>query len=348
MVRGRLPILPLFVETVGCSPECVGCLPTAGWDRPVWTVFGPGQIEAALRNRRESGARMPVKLAFYGYGLLEQSAALQTDFVDEVMQGMRRGSVSGFRIALRPDQVMDSSFGQWAARLPVEVELAVPTLAPGTVERLGPAHNLTLVEQAVGLLKKSGIPWGAHTQPGLPGESFRASERSFLKILALEPAYLRITPVLVIRGTRLHEAFTAGRYTLRTLDEWIESLGRMMDMAEKSRVPVARLGWQPSDLRIRDDAVVAGPYHPSLRLLVESERAFAWVSGLLQLRVPPGRPARILVHPSRVEAVRGFQSLNIQRLRHRHRSRYLEVGGDPTLSQDALVLEFEGERHSLS
>jgi hypothetical protein len=166
---------------------------------------------------------------------------------------------------------------------------------------------------------------------GLPGDSPAGAIASLRRVLDLKPTFLRIYPTLVIAGTRLEDLYRAGEYTPLTLDGAVGCCKVMLHEALRAGIPVVRSGLQDSPELRTPGNVVAGPYHPAFRQLLDGELFYDL---LLELtgEAPAERPLTLVCAPSRVSDVAGQRRANLRRL---CRSRNLKISGiksDPLLS----------------
>ena len=90
-------------------------------------------------------------------------------------------------------------------------------------------------------------------------------------LLLLErPAALRLLPALALSGSGLAELHRQGRWTPMRQSQCLRLLVDLIDLYEEAGLPVLRVGQQPAaDSQSR---LVAGPYHPNLRGLVDGLR----------------------------------------------------------------------------
>jgi histone acetyltransferase (RNA polymerase elongator complex component) len=114
---------------------------------------------------------------------------------------------------------------------------------------------------------------------GLPGDSEEIFQQTISDVLRFKPDFVRIYPVLVVRGTDLHEMYEKGDYIPWSLDRTVNALKVALKRFEESEIPVIRLGLHPEPSLLAN--FVAGPYHPSLRSLVDSRICFDSLSDLL-------------------------------------------------------------------
>ena len=91
------------------------------------------------------------------------------------------------------------------------------------------------------------------------------------KIVDLKPQFARIYPSLVIKDTYMEHMYRIGEYNPLELNKAVEICKKMLIFLESNYINVIRIGLQPTDEMRIGKNIVAGPYHPSFRQLVESE-----------------------------------------------------------------------------
>lgn len=345
--RAKVQIIPAYVQGGPCHPRCRWCEPTQGMPRREdWRVLTGPQLDAAISTWAGKGGQAGT-LAVYGTGLLDLTRQARAELYNVIDRWARRGVVQGLRCALRPDQVSADLLLPLRDRGLDLAELEVPSLWPAALSWLGPAHHMTSVGSAVELLKTLGIRVAIHTTPGLPGADAAADLETAEAVIAMAPVHVRVTPVVLLKGSTLDEANRRGVFKVMGVREAVELGERLLQLFEEADVPVVRFGWQPTDLKVDVEDIVGGAHHPSLRTVVESRRMFLRASQLLQLRVRPGQEALLRVHPSEATYLRGLHNANLLRLRQRFRCRRLEVAEDPELEPGTLALHVGELRISL-
>ena len=150
--------------------------------------------------------------------------------------------------------------------------------------------------------------------PGLPGDTPSGALRSLRALLKLNPACLRIYPTVVVEGTELAAQYRRGDYLPLPLNGAVSLGARLLHAALRADVPVIRMGLQATDTLTGPDGVVAGPWHPAFRHLVESELAYDLLE---QLTDGLNGPVSVSVHPTRIPTVTGQNGVNRNRLNTR-------------------------------
>ena len=109
---------------------------------------------------------------------------------------------------------------------------------------------------------------------GLP-ESSRIDEINTAKaLIKLKPKMIRIYPVLVIKGTKLEKEYNNGTYEPLSVVQAVETCKQLVRMFNDKKIDVIRVGLQNTEEICEPGSnqseVVAGPFHPAFRQLVES------------------------------------------------------------------------------
>lgn len=339
----KATIVPFFISHRGCPHRCVFCdqQKVAGTD-------GRLPSEAEILDRvaayRRSAGSDAVQVAFYGGSFTGLPREDQERLLGPLQPLLASGEVSAVRLSTRPDSV-DGRSARFLRGLGVgTVELGVQSLDDRVLEQAGRGHSAADVGKAVAALKGEGIRVGLQLMPGLPGDTTETSLATMSGALALVPGFLRIYPTVVLSGTRLAGLYADGGYRPLRLAQAVALCKVMLHRAMLAGVPVIRMGLQPGEELDRDGAVVAGPYHPAFRQLVESELCY----DLLTRLAPSGSQGDCVeVHcaPARVSDVVGQRRANLKRLLSEQGVRVGAVRGDPLLSSlDMAVAGPDGVR----
>lgn len=154
---------------------------------------------------------------------------------------------------------------------------------------------------------------------GLP-ESTALDEINTAKdLIKLKPKMVRIYPVLVIKNTKLEEEYKNDEYTPLTLVQAIERSKELIYLFNKKKINVIRVGLQPTEEitnpELSESEVVAGPYHPAFRQLVESSIWYDRIVTKIKSFNVKVKEAEIEVHPLDANDVIGQKRENIEKLR---------------------------------
>ena len=120
---------------------------------------------------------------------------------------------------------------------------------------------------------------------------------------------VRIYPVLVIHNTKLEKDYLEGKYKPLTVVQAVETCKEIVPIFREKGIDIIRIGLQNTDEitdpSVKGSEVVAGPYHPAFRQLVEAN---LWYDDIL-------KRVKIIINPKDVNNVVGHKRENIQKLK---------------------------------
>ncbi len=323
--------VPFFIAHRGCPHRCVFCnqLKISGTAEEL-----PGEIDiiGKIGEYRKTCNRGILEVAFFGGSFTGLPRTVQEQLLGPLQPLLRAGEVGSVRISTRPDSV-DSVSAAFLKKMGVAVvELGVQSMDDEVLELSGRGHGRLEVEQALCCLKNQGLAVGIQLMPGLPGDTPAQSLGSLRSALALKPDFLRIYPTVVIAGTLLEELYSHGSYRPMTLDGAVDLCKIMLHESLRSGIPVIRMGLQPTTELLTEGVIVAGPYHPAFRQMVEAELCFDLVARMIDGPAPSGCTVTVICSPSRVSDVIGQRKANVRRLLQQFGMRIAAVVPDPGMS----------------
>jgi len=291
-------------------------------------------LEAFVERARaaiEAGAEGASQLAWFGSSIGAHAR--------EVRRALLSLSKIPQRVTLDPPHADDALLDELESLGVRTVELDAGSFDDDALAACGLGWRAGDAVEAVRRLKAHGFETGIVVRPGLPGGATSEMLRTGRRAAELAPDFVRIYPVLVLAGSRLESAFESRRYRPLAVEEAIHVCRELVKLFEAASVPVSRLGLQPQVDIDGGPEVVAGPWHPSLRTLVEGslwyERALKLVRETFRFQ----RDMTLVVAPCDETRVRGPQGLNVRRLKEKFRLRSLAVRGDPSKTPGTLELE---------
>ena len=177
---------------------------------------------------------------------------------------------------------------------------------------------------------------------GLP-ESTKLDEINTAKqLIKLKPKMVRIYPVLVIKNTQLEKDYKDGNYKALTIVQAVEVCKELVRMFAKKNIEVIRIGLQPtdtiSDPSCKDSEVVAGPFHPAFRQLVESGMWYDVIVEKIKKLNTKVKEVVVTVNPIDVNNVVGQKRENINNLKEVYDVNLI-VNGDENIKQGKSKIE---------
>ncbi|MTI67447.1 MAG: radical SAM protein [Firmicutes bacterium] len=263
-------IIPIFVPHLGCPNDCVFCnqrkitgLSTNMTGRDVKNI-----VESFLKTIPKENTN--IGLAFYGGSFTGIDKKIQKELISTANNYKKSGLIDSIRLSTRPDYI-DDEILSYLRKMGVDtIELGVQSLDEKVLENSLRGHTSKDVYKAVKLIKKYEFKLGLQMMTGLPGDSLNKSLDTGIKIAKLKPNFTRIYPTLTVKETKLQKLYYEGKYKPFTLDETISLCSELLMLFELNNIEVIRIGLQNTENISTDKDVVAGPFHSSLRQLVES------------------------------------------------------------------------------
>ena len=312
-------IIPIFVPHLGCPNDCVFCnqKSISGQQKMITKDDVKETIEFYLKNIKDKDAKKEV--AFFGGSFTGIETAKQEELLKTAYEYIKDGKIDSIRVSTRPDYI-DKQKLKLLKKYKVEtIELGVQSANDYILKKSNRGHTFEDVKKASKLIRWYRFKLGHQMMVGLP-ESTRIDEINTAKeLIKLKPKMVRIYPVLVIKNTRLEKEYLAGEYTPLTVIQAVEISKEIVKLFNKKGIEIIRIGLQNTDT-ITDpnqegSEVVAGPYHPAFRQLVESG---LWYDTILekikQLNVKV-KKVQVTVNPQDANNVIGHKRENIEKLK---------------------------------
>ena len=177
---------------------------------------------------------------------------------------------------------------------------------------------------------------------GLPDSTKEDEIETAKKLIKLKPKMVRIYPVLVIKNTKLEEMYNNEEYEPLSVDQAVERCKELYYLFDNKRITVIRIGLQNTDEittpGTSKSQVVAGPYHPAFRQLVEGEIWYDSIVAKIKKLNVKAKELEITVHPINVNNVVGHRKNNFKKLRELYNVD-IKVKTDECMKQTKLDLK---------
>lgn len=328
--------VPFFISHQGCPRTCVFCD-----QRTISGSVGDVPTAEAILTKidawRQTAGERPLEVAFFGGTFTALPEAVQDRLLQPLQALLASGEIRSIRISTRPDCIDDASIKRLSQLGVATIELGVQSMDDGVLDRAGRGHSAVDSERAIHSIRAGGLSVGAQLMPGLPGDTPATSFNSLQRVIAAGADFVRIYPVVVLRGTVLAQQFQSGDYAPLNLDDGVQLCKVLLHASLQAAIPVIRIGLQ-ADEGLNESTVLGGCWHPSLGRLTRSELYYDLLCKLLSA-VPAGMPSMIHCHPSRISEVHGQGRINLKRLGDRVVS--AKVTADEGLTKEELVVAYQ-------
>ena len=267
-------IIPIFVPHLGCPNDCVFCnqKSISGQKKNMTKEEAKKIIEEHLNSIKDEDAQ--IEIAFFGGSFTAIEPERQEELLQVAYEYIKNGDVESIRISTRPDCIDKTTLKRLKKYKVKTIELGVQSANNYILKNSNRGHTFEEVKRASKMIRWYGFKLGHQMMVGLP-ESTRIDEINTAKaLIKLKPKMVRIYPVLVVKNTKLEEEYKKGNYEPLPLVQAVEICKELVRMFADKNIDVIRIGLQNTD-EITDPSnenseVVAGPYHPAFRQLVES------------------------------------------------------------------------------
>lgn len=262
-------IIPIFVPHEGCPHNCVFCNQSSitGSNLKVNASFVKDTVERYLKTiPREKST---IEVSFFGGTFTAINIEKQNELLEIAKIYKDNGSIDCIRLSTRPDYINNEILENLKKHEVDIIELGIQSLDKEVLLASGRGHSEADVISASHLIKKYNFELGHQIMVGLPGDDFQKDIETAKKIISLSPSICRIYPALVIKNTAMEKMYFNGEYNPYTLDEAISICKIIYGMFMVNNIKVIRIGLQPTDEISEDGDLIAGPFHPAFRELVE-------------------------------------------------------------------------------
>lgn len=312
-------VIPIFVPHLGCPHDCIFCnqRSISGQKKNITKEEAKEIIDKFLDNIKDKEAEK--EIAFFGGSFTGIEVEKQEELLQMAYEYIKKGIVKSIRISTRPDYINKEILKRLKKYKVKTIELGVQSANNYILKRAERGHTFEDVEKASKLIRRYGFTLGHQMMVGLP-ESTRIDEINTAKaLIKLKPKMVRIYPVLVVKGTKLEKEYKEGTYEPLTVVQAVETCKKLVRMFADKKIDIIRVGLQNteeiSDPKNEKSEIIAGPYHPAFRQLVESEMWYdAIVEKIKKLNVKV-KEVEVTVNPVDINNVIGHKKENVLKLK---------------------------------
>ncbi|MCT4606374.1 MAG: radical SAM protein [Marinisporobacter sp.] len=265
-------IIPIFVPHKGCPFDCVFCnqKKITGRTKEITAKEVDDQIEEYLGTIGNLDEKY-VEIAFFGGSFTGIEKIKQEELLRIAYKWKKRGMIKDIRLSTRPDYIDESIMKMLVDYGVSIIELGVQSMNYEVLIKSGRGHTAEDVVNAVKIMKKYPIQIGLQMMIGLPGDTIEIANLTAQKLIDLSPNFVRIYPTLVVKDTYLEKMYLQGNYKSLSIDDAVVISKGLLLKFLKAEILVIRIGLQPTENILLGKEVIAGPFHPSFRQLVEAK-----------------------------------------------------------------------------
>lgn len=321
-------IIPIFVPHSGCPHDCVFCnqKKITGLSTTVTSKDVEGIIKEHLTTFKKPST---IEVAFYGGSFTAIDIEVQKSLLAIPLKYKKENKIDFIRLSTRPDAIDDLILKNLKDYLVDTIELGVQSLDQEVLDMSGRGHSVEDVYDSSKLIKEYGFNLGLQMMIGLPGDTKEKSLKTCKEFIQLNPFCVRIYPTLVIVDTFLETQYFKNEYVPISLKEAVSLCVLLLMMFETNNIHVIRIGLQPTkNIQLGKD-VVAGPFHPSFRQLVETEiyrRILDYYFSKNNINMEK-KKIIIEINKKKISSICGQKSKNIKHLKDKYGFNTVKVYG---------------------
>ena len=312
-------IIPIFVPHLGCPNDCTFCnqKKISGQKKSVSGNDVKEIIEYYLSNF-QNAEKTNVEVAFFGGSFTGIDANVQEELLSSAYEYIKCGKVDSIRVSTRPDYINSDNLKLLKKYGVKTIELGVQSTNNYILDKARRGHTFEDVKRASKLIRKNKFVLGHQMMVGLQDSTQKDEIKTAKDLIKLKPKIVRIYPVLVIKDTKLSEEFLNGEYVPNTVEQAVETCAILLKMFQKKKIEVIRIGLQSTDEICSPDReesqVVAGPYHPAFRQLVESRILYDEISRKIKRLNNKVKSVKFVVNKNIVNSFVGHKRENINKI----------------------------------
>lgn len=253
-------ILPIFLPNIGCNQRCIYC------DQTLITGIEDCDLPSYLENIFNK-IESPCEIGIYGGDIL----GVEIKKLKEILQSLEPffEKIKNLRVSTRPfapkKEIYEKIELLKKYKLSV-VELGIPTFNDSILQFLKRGHTVRDLEEMYWFLRKFGLNVALQVMVGLPGETTDDIKECVRNIVRLRPDYIRIYPLVIIRGTPLANLLIEGKIRLFSFEEALRRAAYIYSAAESRGIRVFKIGLTYTEKLERE--IIGGFFHPAFGHMV--------------------------------------------------------------------------------
>lgn len=315
-------IIPIFVPHLGCPNACVFCNQTkiTGKKKQVTAKEVKETIEEYLQSFKDTDNK--IEIAFFGGSFTAIEEEKQIELLEAAYEYVKTNQVDSIRISTRPDCIDKVILKRLKKYKVKTIELGVQSTNNYVLARAKRGHTFEDVKKASKLIRFYGFTLGHQMMVGLPESTALDEINTAKELIKLKPKIVRIYPVLVIKGTELEEEYNKGEYEPLSITQAVERCKEIADLFNHHKINIIRIGLQNTeeitDPKDEKSEVVAGPYHPAFRQLVEGALWYDAIVSKIKKCNTKVKVVEIKANPEDTNNIIGHKKENIKKLKENY------------------------------
>ena len=309
-------IIPIFVPHRGCPHDCIFCnqKKITGVSTDITSDDVRNIIEEYLKTIDKDAS---VEVAFFGGSFTAIDIDIQRNLLSVAKEYVDKNIIDDIRMSTRPDCINDEILTMLKEYKVSIIELGVQSLDDKVLIDSVRGHSDKDVFESAELIKKYGINLGLQMMIGLPSDTEEKCIYTAKKFIDLKPDCVRVYPTLVVKETGLEKLLQENKYNPFSLEKSIDIVKKVLVLFYINNVNVIRVGLQATEDIAIGKEVLAGPYHPAYRELVESKMYGDYIEYLIK-KYNAKKNIDVLVNKKNVSIILGNKKSNVKNLKEKY------------------------------
>lgn len=316
-------IIPIFIPHRGCPHDCVFCnqRKITGLDTDIQNEDIINIIEEHLKTMKTDSLK---EIAFFGGSFTGLDINLQSSFLKIAKKYKDVGKIDKIRLSTRPDYIDEKILKNLKYYGVDIIELGVQSMDDEVLKASNRGHTVDDVYRAVELIKKYKFNLGLQMMVGLVKDTYEKSLYTAKEFVRLNPDLVRIYPTLIIKETYLENLYRNNEYEPFSLKDTAEYAKDILMIFKHKKINVIRIGLQPTDNISFEKDVVAGPFHPAIRQIIESKIYKEIIKLLLREKKFKSDTLNINLNSKIISLFVGYKGENLKYLRKKFNVKIIE------------------------
>ncbi len=330
-------VIPIFTPHLGCPHNCSFCNQSIITNEKKFLPDSERIKKEVDNYLKFKGKRDKVQLAFFGGTFLGLDETYRKILLDTAESLVQENKIDSIRFSTRPDTITEKNLNSLKNYSVATIELGVQSMNDHVLSSAKRGHCAEDTRKAASLLREYGFETGMQMMTGLPEDTDETAIETAEQIASLSPDFIRIYPLIVLKGSLVHKLYQKGEYKPLSLSHCVTLVKKIYLIFSGQDIPVIRMGLQASELLQDKDSMMAGPWHPAFGHLVFSEIFFDKVLDSLEKISCDQRDEIILqVNPCSESRLRGNKNQNMKKLEAMYPLIKFRIKTDLHLTSDQL------------
>lgn len=331
-------IVPFFIPHMGCPFQCAFC---NQWKITGIQTHSSEVVEKTVFEVLETVKHQPdkIEVAFFGGSFTGLPEEQQLLWLKQAFALKNSGTITGIRLSTRPDYISEKVLKRLLAYGVTTIELGVQSLVDDILKKSNRGHSKNDTYLATDLIRMYPFELIYQLMLGLPGDNEETARYTAKSAVQAKPDGVRIYPAVVLKETPLAEAYTQGLYYPWTLDRAVDVGASWLGLFSYYRIPVIRMGLQATENLSTERELLAGPYHPAYRELVESRLMLDQLIDAISKIDPDQTEIRINFNHRDFSKVIGHKKVNVNKIKTAFPNLRLQFIPDDLIEKNDILLE---------